>query len=140
MILVNSSDSLCARSPLHEYNRVSDGVSHILSMGSDLHLLQTRELVLKRSGSNVSSLFDSEALDPSVFASVSLLILCHTLGDKRLSIVKLARVLTPELPILLLHNVHCAVQIDGVRSIAPLPHILLSAVRQMIGAPSRARQ
>jgi hypothetical protein len=104
---------------------------HILSIGDDSALLNSRELVLQSGGHAVLSMSSSASLSKDLLQQFDVVVLCHTLKSRD-EIVRSIRLLKPDLPILLIDEICCETARLNEIYVSPQPEIVLIAVKNVV--------
>lgn len=104
---------------------------HILSIGDDAALLNSRELVLQSGGYAVLSISSSASLSKDLLQQFDLIVLCHAVKSRD-EIVRSIRLLKPDLPILLIDEICCETARLNETYVSPQPETVLIAVKNVV--------
>jgi DNA-binding NtrC family response regulator len=110
---------------------------HVLLIGDDLDLLNTRRMVLESAGHQVRCLPSCKTCEGSLNPGIDLVVLCHSIkGVDVKRIVAALRRCDPHIPLLLLVNAESSwsERLDGIATSIWYPEVLLEAVAQLTSA------
>jgi hypothetical protein len=111
--------------------------AHILSVGNDSTLLDSRQLVLQSAGHQVISISSRAALSKEFLDRFDIVVLCHTITPRD-QIVQSIRRLCHDLPLLLLDEICCGASGPGEMYVSPKPETLLIAIDSVVKSQASA--
>jgi hypothetical protein len=111
--------------------------AHILSVGNDSALVDSRQLVLQSAGHQVVSISSRAALSKEFLDRFNIVVLCHTIAPRD-QIVRSIRRMCPDLPLLLVDEILCGAYCPGEMYVSPKPEILLIAIDEILKSQASA--
>jgi hypothetical protein len=111
----------------------------VLSIGDDSILLRTRQLVLQSAGYHVRSATSVDTIADDMLRGFDLVIVCHTLGNTRSSLIGSIQRLHPLSTLTLSVNGAASPLWAGVPTSPASPQALLRSTREMLAAIVRIR-
>lgn len=127
---------LAARKTQVHLKPTSSKRATVLSIGDDMRLLETREMVLASAGYAVHSASSDDTLNKELIQEADITVICHSVSTKRASrVAEAIHILGPDIPILHLGAFRACQQSTYERTLIdfpPKPEILLQTLEEML--------